>query len=268
MKGIFQGILIGLGKIIPGVSGSVIAISLGVYEQAIEFINHFFKNIKESVKYLLPIGIGVIISIVFASKIIINLLDNYYLPTILFFIGLIIGSINDITKEVNKKYTYITIIAFAIMLILSFFSSHNEMVFNNYLYKFLFYVLVGIIDAITMVVPGISGTAILMMIGCYNTIMLVLSNLTNINHLLDNISILLPFFLGLIIGMIITIKLVSYLFSKHYTKTYNAILGFLLASIIYMFISTINCYYTIYQVFVGMILFVAGYILVKKINRN
>lgn len=268
MRKVFQGILIGLGKIIPGVSGSVIAISLGVYEKAIDIISHFFKDIKESIKFLFPLGVGVLISIIFASKIIINLLDNYYLPTILFFIGLIIGGINDITKETDKKYTHITIISFFIMIIFSLFSSKNEIIFDNYMYEFLFYLLVGMIDAATMVIPGISGTAVLMMIGCYNTLMLMLSDLTNISHIYVNFSILLPFVIGMVIGVIITIKIVNYLFNKHYIKTYNAILGFLFASIAYMFLSTIKCKYTLLQVFIGIFLLAIGYIIAKKINHN
>ena len=267
MKKIFQGILIGLGKIIPGVSGSVIAISLGVYEQAIDSISHFFNDIKKNTSFLLRIGLGILISIVFASKIIIGLLNSYYLPTILFFIGLIMGGIKDIVTETRNRYTYITIISFIIMIIISFFSSNNYIEFDNYWSQFVFYILVGIIDAVSMIIPGISGTALLMMIGCYSTIMKILGELTNISMTISNLPILLPFMIGMIIGVIITIKLVNYLFAKQYHQTYNAVLGFLFASIFYMFVSTIKCSYNLYQVFIGMLLLVLGYLMAKKINR-
>lgn len=268
MKKIFQGMLIGLGKIIPGVSGSVIAISLGIYERAIDEINNFFKHMKKSIVYLLPLGVGITISIIFSGKLIINLLNKYYLPTMLFFLGLIIGGVKDIVKECNRNYTYISIICFLLMFIVSLLSSTKEITFSSYLNQFFFYILVGIIDAITMIIPGISGTAILMMIGCYYTIIKVTSDLTNFSHLVYNFSILLPFALGMMIGIIITIKLVHYLFNNYYQKTYNAILGFSLASIMYMFISTIKSQYNLAQIFIGLLLLCTGYFITKKINHS
>ena len=268
MKRLFYGLLIGLGKIIPGVSGSVIALSLGVYEQSINSINHFFRDIKKNTLYLLPLGIGILISIIFSSKIVIKLLNNYYLPTILFFLGLILGGIQDIRKQISIRYTHLTIISFTLILIISLFTSNNELVFNNYTHEFIFYIIIGIIDAMCMIIPGISGTAILMMIGCYKMLIELLSNLTNINQIIDNFKIILPFIIGLTVGIIITIKLVNYLFNNYYTKTYNIIFGFLLSSITYMFITTLKCNYTINQVLIGFVLFIIGYILIKKMGFN
>lgn len=268
MKKIFQGMLVGLGKIIPGVSGSIIAISLGIYEESIYTINHFFKDIKKSIKFLFPIGLGILISIIFSSKIISNMLENYFVPTILFFLGLIIGGIKDVTKETKKKYTFVTIISFLIVMFFGLITTSNEISFNNSFYQFIFFFIIGMIDAATMVIPGISGTAVLMMLGCYNTIIKVISNLTNIQQSIDNFSILLPFFLGMIIGVIITVKLVNYLFSKHYHQTYNAILGFLLATIVYMFMTTLKSSYTLLQIVVGILLFIIGSIMTKMINNR
>lgn len=268
LQRLLYGLLIGLGKIIPGVSGSVIAITLGVYEKSINSINYFFKDIKKNTTYLLPLGIGIIISIIFTSKIVINLLNNYYLPTILFFLGLIIGGIQDIRKQISIKYTYLTIISFTLILILSIFTSNHELTFNNYTYQFIFYIIIGFIDALCMIIPGLSGTAILMMIGCYKMLITVLSNLTNINHIIDNFKIILPFTIGLIIGIIVTIKIVNYLFNNYPTKTYNIIYGFLLSSITYMFITTLKSNYTINQVLIGFILFIIGYNLIKKMGLN
>ena len=268
MKRFFYGLIIGIGKIIPGVSGSVIAISLGIYEQAINSINDFFKDIKKNINYLLPLGLGILISIIISSKIVIKLLNNYYLPTILFFIGLILGGIQDICKQTSKRDIHLTIISFTLILIVSLLSSNNEIKFNNYIYEFIFYIFIGFIDAMCMIIPGISGTAILMMIGCYKTLIEMLSNLTHINQILVSLKIILPFIIGLIIGIILTIKIVDYLFKNYKIKTYNIILGFLLSSIIYMFITTTKHYYTINQVIIGFVLFIIGYIFIKKINHN
>lgn len=266
MKRILEGLLIGIGKIIPGVSGSVIAISLGVYEHAINSINHFFDNIKDNFKYLFSLAIGILISIIFCSKIVINLLNNYYVPTILFFIGLIIGGSSEIIKNSSKKYALLTIISCLIVLMISLITNSKEITFNNYFLEFLTFIFIGFIDAVCMIIPGISGTAILMMLGCYKLLMNVLSNLTNISQIIDNLLIILPFSIGLLIGVVLTIKLVSYLFKNHYTKTYNVIFGFLIASIIYMFKTTLTYKYTLNQVIIGLFLFIIGYKVTKKIG--
>ena len=99
---ILKGIIIGIGKIIPGVSGSMLAISMGIYQKLIDSINNFFKYPKENLKFLIKIGIGIIISIIFFSNIILNCLNNYYLVTIFFFIGLIIGSLGDIKENISE----------------------------------------------------------------------------------------------------------------------------------------------------------------------
>lgn len=268
LKLLFYGILIGIGKIIPGVSGSVIALSLGVYQKAISSINHYFKDIKRNTLYLLPLLIGITISIIFSSKIVIKYLNNYYVSTILFFIGLIIGGTNDICKHVSKRYIYLTVVSFTLPLIISLLSINNHLVFNNYIYELLFYIIVGFIDAICMIIPGISGTAILMMLGCYQMLIEVLSNLTNTNQIINNLKFIIPFLIGLSIGIIITIKIVNILFSKYYNQTYNIIFGFLLSSITYMFLTTFNHYYTIKQVLIGLILSIVGYSIIKKINHN
>ena len=267
LKRFFFGLLIGLGKVIPGVSGSLIAISLGVYEPAIYCFCNFFHNVKKNFIYLCPLFLGVIISIIFSSKIVINLLNNYYVSTIFLFLGIICGSIQDIRKHTNKKYTYLTILSFILVLFISSNIIQLHTLVNDSSYQFLFYIFIGFIDAMCMIIPGLSGTAILMMFGCYEMLMTVLSNLTNIKQIIDNFLILLPFGIGLLIGILIFTRLVKILFEKYYIKTYNIILGFMLSSILYMFKSTLKYRLSISELFLSYSLFLVGYIVIKKINR-
>ena len=136
MKLILKGIIIGIGKIIPGVSGSVLAISLGVYESSISCITNFFKDIKYNIKYLGLLGIGIIISITCLSKIIVYCLDNYYIYTMFLFIGLIVGSSN--LKLKNKKYNYISLITFSLVLAFGLISQNNQIVFSSSIIKFIY----------------------------------------------------------------------------------------------------------------------------------
>lgn len=86
---IIKGLIIGFAKVMPGVSGAILAISMGVYDKGINAITRFFDNIKENTKFLFFIGIGIIIAIMLGSNIVYFLLNNYYVITMLFFMGLI-----------------------------------------------------------------------------------------------------------------------------------------------------------------------------------
>ena len=108
-----KGIIIGIGKIVPGVSGAVLAVILKVYDKGINAIVNFKNDIKNNIKFLICNGLGIGIGIILFSKIIVFMLDNYYVYTMLLFIGIIIGGIPSITKEItrkNYKYVFITLI--------------------------------------------------------------------------------------------------------------------------------------------------------------
>ena len=257
LKDILIGIIIGAGKIIPGVSGSVLAITLGVYERIIYSINNIFNY--KNIYYLSKIGFGIIISIVFLSKIIIYLLSNYYTYTIFVFVGLIIGSIKSITDNISFKYLYVTILSFSVIVILGLININS----NNHNGIF-YYLLSGFIESVSSIIPGISGTALLMLIGTYNMVIDIFSNIININYLISNTKIVIPFIIGISVGLVISIKVIGYLFSKYKTITYNIILGLLLGSI---FIMLKGCNYSVFNIFISILLFIISYISIKKVNH-
>ena len=257
IKDILIGFIIGLGKIIPGVSGSVLAITLGVYEKIIYSINNIFKDYN-NIYYLGKIGIGIIISIVFFSRIIIYLLSNYYTYTIFVFVGLILGSIKSITNNTKFKYFYLTVLSFIFIVILGLINinctNHNGIIY---------YLLSGFIESVSSIIPGISGTALLMLIGTYNMVINIFSNIININYLICNLNIVIPFIIGILLGLVISIKTIEYLFSKYKELTYNIILGLLLGSI---FIMLKGCNYSS-NMFISLILLIISYISIKKVNH-
>jgi len=264
---ILKGIIIGIGKIIPGVSGSMLAISMGIYQKLIDSVNNFFKQTKESFKFLFKIAIGVLISMVFFSNIILDCLNKYYLITIFFFIGLIIGGFDDIKRNTNKKYNYIAIISFILITILGFININNQVNIKNSLLNFLYFAFIGFMDDVTMVVPGISGTATLMMLGAYEKVMGLYSNIFNLSLLLENIKLLIPYILGIGIGIILTVKLINYLFKNFKERTYSSILGFSLSTIVLMFIKCLNTFYTLFELIIAFILLILGIFITKKINH-
>lgn len=254
---LLKGILIGIGKIIPGVSGAMIAISLNVYEKGINSISTFFKNIKENLKILIPLGIGILVGIVTFSKIIINLLNSYYLPTMLFFVGLIIGGIRGIKKDINMKKKINVLIIILIIIFSIILSKIENISYNKY--DFVTILIMGIIEALTMIIPGISGTAILMCLGYYNLIIESFSNF--------NIIVLFPFGIGLIIGVITITKIINFLFNNYKEKTYVVIYGFSLSSILFMFLMTFKNNYALSEIIISLGLMILGYNITKTIEK-
>ena len=120
----------------------------------------------------------------------------------------------------------------------------------------------GFIDAITMIIPGISGTATLMMFGVYNELISALSNIMDIN----TFKLLIPFCIGLFVGIIFTAKLVDYLFKKYKNKTYSAILGFTLSTILLMGLKCLKTNYSFVELIISFVLLIFGIIITKKLK--
>lgn len=254
-----KGIIIGVGKIIPGVSGAMLSISLGVYEQLISSMANIFSETKKNLKFLLIIGSGIVISIMLSSNMIMYCLDNYYLPTMLLFIGMIIGCIPNVVeiakKSVTKKNVILMLIPFIILLFLNIFSNNAFDVSIN----FFNLILIGIIEALTMIIPGVSGSAILMMLGVYETI---IDSLSSLNHL----DILIPFIIGIVIGVISLSKILSRLFKKYNISCYYVILGFSIATIFILLGNIFVISYSFYELFKGLLFLILGLFISYKLN--
>ena len=261
---ILKGIIIGIGKIIPGVSGGMLAISLNVYDKSIEAISNFFKDIKSNTSFLTKLGLGIIIAIVLFSKIINYSLTYYYLSTMLFFIGLIIGGIPSVIKETKKEVSLkninLSLVAIIFILGIGFLSkifSFNKVDESN----FFILVIMGVIEALTMIIPGISGTAILMMLGYYNLIIEAFSNLTIPTLFIDSMSILVPFSIGIILGVICLVKVINLILNKYRNKSYYLILGFVISSIFLLLVNLFKLNYSILTILFNILFLVVGYII-------
>lgn len=265
---ILKGFIIGIGKIIPGVSGSLIAISLNVYEKAIDCIINLNKNKKENILFLFKLTVGILVSIAFFSKVIIFLIDNYFVQTIMLFIGFIFSSVSELNENIksNKiKNIAISIIFLILIILLGLITTNNKAYESNSLNLFYFF-LSGVIDAFSMIVPGISGTALLMMLGTYECIVSVYSNIFNIEMFNSNFIVLFPFFFGLLLGGYFTIRLINYLFKHHKNNTYSAIKGLSYGSIFLMWLKC-KPYLNFSNLMAGLILLITGYLVMKKINQ-
>ena len=264
---ILKGFFIGIGKIIPGVSGSLIAISLNVYENALYSITNFFEDKKENFMYLFKLAIGILISLVFFSKVIVFLLNNYFVETMMLFIGFIFSSMSELNYKISKskiRNKMISFVFFVLVIYIGLITNNHSIINNNINFFYLF--LSGVIESFSMIVPGISGTALLMMLGTYEHIILTYSNIFDFGMFIINFTSLFPFFIGILFGAYFTIKLINYLFSHYKSNTYSAIKGFSYASIVLMWLKC-KPHLNFTNFISGTVLLILGYFCMKKINQ-
>ncbi len=270
---LLKGMIIGVANIIPGVSGGTLMIILGLYEEIINTISHFFRNFKKSLKLVIPLAIGMVLSILLLSKLISVCLDKYPFPTTLFFIGLILGGLPLIWNKSkaakgNWKNWLVFGITFAGVIAFAFLKSGDYVVsFENMnIFSYITLFIIGIISAATMVVPGISGSFVLMLLGYYEPIVNTIKDLTNFSLLGHNLLILIPFGLGIVVGIVLVAKLIEYLFKRYPIKTYYGVLGFVLASLVAIIKPIIGICPSIIEIVIAIILVILGGFIAYKLG--
>lgn len=225
----FKGLLIGSGAILPGISSGVLCVIFGIYEKLLDSILGFFKNIKKNLKFLFPLLLGGLLGILIFSKLLNYLLYAYPTPTKSTFIGLILTTIPSLLKEVNHKHkfklTYVFYLIIALLIgLLTVILEKNIVVSSNNEFNYFYLIMCGFLMSIGVVVPGVSSTIILMLLGVYS------AYLTSISSLY--LPILAPMGIGLILGSFIFMKLTKICLDKFYVQTFYTIAGFTLGSIL------------------------------------
>ena len=236
---IIKGFIIGVANIIPGVSGGTLMMSLNIFEDIISSVSHFFSNIKKNFWFLFYIAFGVLIALIVMSRVVTYSLAHFNVQTILFFIGLIVGGVPMLLKNVkNKKIDYKLLLSFIVPFVLVLFMTFYDgsvgvIDFTNLMiFDYIKLFLVGVIAAGAMVIPGLSGSFLLILFGYYEPIMNTIKMFTSFNDIFSNGIILFTFGVGVLLGLFIIIKLVEYLLNRFRVQTYYAILGFVLSSIV------------------------------------
>ena len=213
IKRTMMGIAIGAGAILPGISSGVFCLIFGIYEKLLDSILNFFKDVKNNFKFLFPIAVGGFLGVVLFSKILNFFFVNYESLTKSIFTGLILGCIPSlcalflgILMSIVESFIYIP---------LSFDCNPVYLVFA------------GFLMSIGVVVPGVSNTIILMLLGVYN---IYLSSVANLNF-----SVLIPIAIGLVLGAFVFMKLTKFLLEKYHSQTLYSIIGFTIGSIFVLF---------------------------------
>lgn len=277
-----KGFIMGIANIIPGVSGGTLALTLGIYERFIGAISHFLSNLKENIKFLLPIAIGLCLAILSMSRVIDYSYEHFPIPTTLFFVGLVIGGIPMLYHKVKGKKEgkqisswIILLMTFSLVIVMAFadqlFGTTAKVNLSGLdLWGYIILFFVGMIAAATMVIPGVSGSLVLMLLGYYYPILKVVKSLTKFENLGENIMIAGIFGVGVLVGIVLISKIIEFLLKKFETKTYYGVLGFIFASILAIPISTYNevenLVFSVPQILIGIIFMAIGGLIAYKLG--
>ena len=226
MRNFLKGIIVGIGGIAPGLSGSVLLVIFGLYQKTINAIGTLFKDFKKNMLFLIPLFLGFGIGVIIFSKIVNYFLNNFEMYTRFTFLGLVIGTIPLFYKEVKKegfdKKYYILIIIAAICGFSLFFV--NKDFFPQVTDPNLFQsVILGVAVAGSSIVPGVDSAVILSSLGLYE---LYVSSLASLNF-----SILIPAGVGLVVGALVISFIINKLIKRFYTATFSIIFGLFLSII-------------------------------------
>lgn len=270
-----KGIVLGVAFVIPGVSGGTLAVLMGIYEELIEAASNFYKNMvnfKKYFMYLLPIGLGIIFSVAVFAKLIKFGLEKSPIITILIFLGMIIGGIPALVRNVKgtkinlKDMTLMLVGLIIVISMLIFHKSNSNVVLTNMsITGYITLFLVGAIAAVTMVVPGISGSFTLMLIGYYEPILNLVNDITSFKNLGPNLILIFIFMLGVFIGIIFISKIIEWCLKHYKRETYYAIIGFVLSSIISVIYEVSKFPFNLTHLIIGIVLLVINTVLVYKV---
>lgn len=252
-----KGVLVGIGGIAPGLSGSVMLIILGLYEKSINAISTLFKNFKKNVAFLFPIVLGFGCGILLFSKVVDFFLGNFEFETRYLFLGLVVGTVPLFYKSVkkegfSKKYYLVIALSFAFGIALfSFNKGLFPVITNPSIFQS---VLLGIAVAGSSIVPGVDSAVILSSLGLYELYV------SSIAHMI--FPILIPAAFGLIIGAFLISTMINFCIKRFYTVTFSIILG-LFISIIPR-VLTAECHIVsfasfLYALLIGVLGFISSY---------
>ena len=249
---LLKGILFGASNLIPGGSGGTTLVVCGIYEDTLNSITTLKSNFKKAFIFLLFLLIGTVIGVVTGSLLIKKvLLANIPFMTYCMFAGFIIGTLPSLIKPYIKKINWKYVISFVVacaavigLLFLGFNINNTAVNFGDELhfkdYAILF--LCGFVGIFAMIVPGVSGILIFLIFGYYGIFLDAINNVYHIHTFLDSVKVGLPVGLGMLAGILPASILMKFLLKKFPTGTYFAIFGFVVGSVVCLFLSYFHEY--------------------------
>lgn len=279
LKNMLRGMLIGLANIIPGVSGGTLAVSMGIYDTLIHCVTHIFSEFKKSVLFLLPIILGAGIAIIGSAFGIDYLFESFPWQTNLLFCGLILGSLPPLWQSlrgesVTKGHLLTAIVFFVTVIGFALLNGQEGtiVVLKPSVSTAITLFFIGVIAAATMVIPGVSGSMMLLLMGFYhpiiNSIQRFIVAAVNFDFAgaFAECYILIPFGIGVVIGIFVIAKLIELLFAHFRTYAYWGIIGLILASPVAILLVAALPALTIIELFTGLITLGIGFLIAMKLS--
>lgn len=280
---VLRGIVIGVANIIPGVSGGTMMVTMGIYDKLLSaitgIVKHFFKSLKTLFPYLLGMAVGICAFAFILTK---YLLVKFPLPTGFAFIGLILGGVPVLFAKVRKGKKsgnqflklFVFAIFFALIIGMQFLGAGSDRVVEPSVLTTLIMLAMGVIAAAAMVIPGVSGSLILLAFGYYNpvtgAITEFLSGLKSfdLQVMWHEALILVPFGIGVLLGIFFVAKLIEWLLRHYETITYCGILGLVTASPVPVFFNALGGKITVLAVAASVLTFAAGFYTAARMGKS
>ncbi|MBU6128574.1 DUF368 domain-containing protein [Staphylococcus aureus] len=269
---ILKGFAMGTSDLVPGVSGGTIALLLGIYNQFIASISGIFsRRFWPSFTFLIPIIIGMLLAMGSLSNLFNYLLSQHHIPTMFFFGGLIIGIVPYLLKISNYKTSFTTkhymmvIAGIAILIVITLMNNGDKHAGETHTLStglIIKYFIAGMCASSAMLLPGISGSFMLLVFGVYGTVMLAISEVVKLNF--AGLPILLAVGFGVLAGFIISSKIIQYFLTHHKLMTFALIIGFVVGSLFAVFPGLPT---NIVMWFVSLVVFIIGFIVSLTLGR-
>lgn len=277
---ILRGVVIGVANIIPGVSGGTMMVSMGIYDTLIHCITHLFSEFRKSVKTLLPYAVGMLLGIVALASLLKFLFANYALPTSTTFIGLILGGLSPLLDKIRHKKlgvvsigVFVLFFAGIIALAMTGDVSNPETLTVD-AGQMVILLVMGAVAAATMIIPGVSGSMVLMLLGYYTPVLNAVDAMKNAVFSMDfaamgaPLLMLVPFCAGVVLGIFGVAKLIEWLLSGFPTQTYCAVLGLVVASPVAILLRTDMTGVNWVMIVVSLLTFALGFAAAMMLARG
>lgn len=280
IKNVLKGMVIGVANIIPGVSGGTMMVAMGIYDKLIHCITHLFSELKKNILFLAPIAVGMGLAIVLSSFTIEKMFESFPFQTSLLFVGLVVGGLPAMWKNVKGKEIkvghIITCVLFLALVVGMALLGEKEgnaanLAFNlgNVIKLFA----VGVIAAATMVIPGVSGSMVLLLMGYYNPILSAISGFIrsvlsfDIQGILNGVGVLAPFGVGIVVGIFAIAKLIEIIFAKFPLYAYWGIIGLIVASPFAILAVGNFPVITVMSIITGVVALAIGFVIAMKLGE-
>lgn len=219
-----QGILIGLGAVLPGISGGVLSVVFGIYRPAMEFLANPAKYRRSHLPILLPALLGAAAGFLGVANLLAALLNRYPSQSVCVFTGLILGMLPSLLKEAGKQgiakgsCTALLLSAMTALILLCGLKASHAAITPN----FFWYLFCGFCLALSLIAPGMSFSTLLMPLNLYTPFV------DGLGHLLP--TVLIPAGIGALFAFLTLPKLINRLLRRHYSVTFHAITGIVIAA--------------------------------------